>query len=471
LAAWGVREPAELKWLDTPPAAAFTQARILLRELGALQEDGAITPHGRRMTELGLHPRLGHMLLKAVPLGLGGLACELAALLGERNAVRGDASGAAQVDLRLRVQALSSSSFAAASGTRDYAVAQRVAAEASHLQRILGLATSEAQSTSTAACGLLLAIAFPDRIAQLRSTGRFLLSNGRGAMIPQLQPLSNAAYMVAVELDDQGADSRIYLAAPVEIEELLHLAQDGLPIEEEDVITWDSTAQAVRARKQLRLGALVLKEGPLANPDPDLILQALVEGIIEKGLKLLPWSKAANQLRQRLLFMHRLEPSEWPDVTDEALLESAVDWLAPHLYGSKSMNDLKQLQMTSILESMLSWDQRRELDELAPTHLVVPSGSRIPIDYTEVSAPVLAVRLQEMFGLERTPKLGRGRIPLTIHLLSPAQRPVQVTQDLASFWRNAYFEVRKDLKGRYPKHYWPDNPLEAVPTNRVRPRN
>lgn len=470
LAAWGVREPEELKWLDMPPTGAFTQARRLLRELGALHEDGAITPHGRRMTELGLHPRLGHMLLKAVPLGLGGLACELAALLGERNVLRGDAS-AAQIDLRLRVQALRSSSSAAASGTRDYAVARHIAAEASHLQRILGLAPHEAQSTSTAACGLLLALAYPDRIAQLRQAGRYLLSNGRGAMIPQLQPLSNESYLVAIELDDQGVDSRIHLAASVDIEELMQLAQDGLPIEEQDVVVWDPAAQAVRARKQLRLGALILKEGSLADPDPDLILQALMEGIIDQGLKPLPWSKTATQLRQRLMFMHRLEPAEWPDVSNQALLDSAMDWLAPHLYGNRSINDLKNLQMTSILESMLSWDQRRELDALAPTHLVVPSGSRIPIDYSDVSAPVLAVRLQEMFGLERTPKLGRERVPLTIHLLSPAQRPVQVTWDLASFWCNTYFEVRKDLKGRYPKHYWPDNPLEAIPTNRVRPRD
>jgi len=468
LAAWGVYDPAELQWLDLPPKAAYTQACALLRELGALHANGAITPHGRRMAELALHPRLGHMLLKAASLGLGALACELAALLSERSFLRGgDAS--AEVDLRLRVEALRRSSGAAASGSRDYAVAQRIAAEASHLQRMLGIAESDDREFhDLSACGLLLALAYPDRIAQLRTTGRFLLSSGRGAMIAQLQPLSNAPYLVAAELDDQGADSRIYLAAPCDLAGLMQLAEDGLAICEQEMITWDDSVQAVRTRKQLRLGALVLKDGPLADPDPDLILHALIEGITHMGLQTLPWSKAASQLRRRLQFMHQLEPELWPDVSDQALLNSALDWLGPHLYGIRSIQELKSMQLTAILESMLTWEQKRELDELVPTHLVVPSGSRIPIDYSDVAAPVLAVRLQEMFGLERTPTIGRGRIPLTIHLLSPAHRPVQVTQDLTSFWMNTYYEVRKDLKGRYPKHYWPDNPLEAMPTNRVR---
>ncbi|TCZ73428.1 ATP-dependent helicase HrpB [Paenibacillus albiflavus] len=469
LAAWGVHDPAELQWLDLPPKAAYTQACALLRELGALHANGAITPHGRRMAELALHPRLGHMLLKAASLGLGALACELAALLSERSFLRGDAS--AEVDLRLRVEALRRSSGAAVSGSRDYAVAQRIAAEASQLQRMLGIAEPDDRDHhDLSACGLLLALAYPDRIAQLRTTGRFLLSSGRGAMIAQLQPLSNAPYLVAAELDDQGADSRIYLAAPCDLTDLMQLAEDGLAVCDQEMITWDDISQAVRTRKQLRLGALVLKDGPLADPDPESILHALIEGITHLGLQTLPWSKAASQLRRRIQFMHQLEPELWPDMSDQALLDSAIDWLGPHLYGIRSIQELKSVQMSAILESMLSWEQKRELDEFAPTHLVVPSGSRIPIDYSDVSAPVLAVRLQEMFGLERTPTIGRGRIPLTIHLLSPAHRPVQVTQDLTSFWTNTYYEVRKDLKGRYPKHYWPDNPLEAIPTSRVRPK-
>lgn len=471
LAVWGVSEPAELMWLDPPPQAAFAQARNLLQELGALDGGGAITPHGRRMSELGLHPRLAHMLLKADEFGLGRLACELAALLSERDLLRGDEAAAAGVDLRLRVEALRRHHHAALSSVREDAAVKRIFAEAGNLQRALGIAPSRSGDTpdDAAACGLLLSLAYPDRIAQRRTSGRFLLTNGRGAVIPQLQQLSNAPYLVAAELDDQGAESRIYLAAPVDLVDLKQ--QADIRIEEQSITLWDHAAQAVRARKQIRLGALILEEVSLKDPDPDLVMHTLLEGISEEGVVLLPWSKTSNQLRQRLLFMHQLDQTAWPDVTDDALLATMVDWLAPHLYGYRSSNDLKRLNMVAILESMLSWDLRRQLDELAPTHITVPSGSRIAVDYTDVSAPLLAVRLQEMFGLEKTPCLGGGKIPLTIHLLSPAQRPVQVTRDLESFWRDAYFEVRKDLKGRYPKHYWPDNPLEAIPTNRIRPRS
>jgi ATP-dependent helicase HrpB len=459
LAAWGVSDPAELNWLDLPPAGAFAQARGLLAELGAIGPEGAITPHGRRMAALGMHPRLAHMLLRAVELGQGGLGCELAALLSERDILRGEGA-LPDADLRLRVEALR--------GARDAETAarRRVLTEARHYQRQFGMTT--AASGDEEATGLLLAFAYPDRIAQRRGTSRFLLRNGRGAALGGVQALSDAPYLVAAELDDVGPESRIFLAAPVAMAELERHCKDQ--ILQEDVIAWDRQAGAVRARRRERLGALVLREAPLAEPDPEGALAALLQGVREEGLdQILPWTKAARQLQERLIFLHRADPAGWPEAAEPALAAGLETWLGPHLYGLKSRGDLQRLDLKAILEGLLSREQHRELESAAPTHMAVPSGSRIPIDYSDPDAPVLAVRLQELFGWQETPRIARGRVPLTLHLLSPAHRPVQVTRDLASFWREAYFEVRKDLRGRYPKHYWPDDPLSAIPTHRTRP--
>ncbi|MFN0226222.1 ATP-dependent helicase C-terminal domain-containing protein, partial [Paenibacillus sp. KR2-11] len=405
-------------------------------------------------------PRLGHMLLHSAALGLGGLACALAALLGERD-VLGRADDA---DLRTRVELLRSGGRA---GGAEAAVLARIAAEADQWRRQLGLRRGEGQG-EPASCGVCLALAYPDRIGQNRGGGRYLLSSGRGAVLNRQQLLWNAAYIVAAELDDQGAESRIRLAAPLDEEELYRGAAGA--IRSEQSIVWDRGAGAVRARKRDRLGALLLRETVLADPDPDRQLEALLEGIRLEGLGLLPWSKAARQLRERIGFLHR-HRGDWPDVSDEALLGSLEDWLAPHLYGMKSRSDLQRAPLYEALESLLAWPQRQLLGEYVPTHVSVPSGSRIPVDYSDPEAPALAVRLQELFGLRETPRIAGGKVGLVLHLLSPAQRPVQVTKDLASFWREGYFEVKKDLKGRYPKHYWPEDPLAALPTSRVRPRS
>lgn len=460
LAAWGVTDPAELEWLDVPPTAAYQQARQLLVQLGAVSESGTITPHGQQMAELGMHPRLAHMVLKAKAMGYGEMACELAALLNERDILRGQ--DVVDADLRLRLEAL----WRVKGVSAGQASARRVLAEANQWKRSLGIQSGGESDVNM--CGILLAFAYPDRIGQKRSTGRFLLRNGRGAIFVEKQPLSTSPYLVAVELDDQGAGSRIFLAAHVDESDLEQFF--GEQIEEENLVAWDRSGQAVRARKRKRLGALVLKEVMVTDPDPDEALAALLGGVAEEGLGILKWTKGARQLQHRIGFMHQYEP-EWPDVSDQALLATLEDWLAPHVYGMKNRGDLQSLNLASIFETMLTWDQRRELDACIPTHITVPSGSRIPVDYSDPEAPVLSVRLQEMFGLEETPRIARGRVPLILHLLSPAQRPVQVTRDLASFWRNAYFEVKKDLKGRYPKHYWPDDPLVAMPTNRVKPRS
>jgi ATP-dependent helicase HrpB len=472
LAAWGISDPEELLWLDQPPSAAFSQARELLNKLDALDESGKITPHGRRMAEFGVHPRLAHMLLKAVKHGLGSLACELAAILNERDSLSGTTPNA---DLRFRIEAVRSSTKNGEVFGSDHhinsAASRRILAEAKQWQRKLGLTVEGANGgiddRDIEKCGLLLAFAYPDRIAQRKTTGKFLLRNGRGAIFPNLQPLSRVSYLVAAELHDHPLESRIVLAAPIELSQLkLHF---GEQIKTESSTVWDREGQTVKSRKRKWLGALLLRDAPFADPDPNSLLHALLNGIAEEGLEILPWTKAARQFRERMSFMHMLD-EEWPDVSDEALLDSLTEWLGPHIYGMRSRANLQNLNMVDILQSMIPWDQRRQLDEHVPTHIEVPSGSRIPVDYSDPSFPVLAVRLQEMFGLKETPRIGKGKIPLTLHLLSPAQRPVQVTRDLESFWNDAYFEVKKDLKGRYPKHFWPDDPVSARPTSRTKPR-
>jgi ATP-dependent helicase HrpB len=466
LAAWGVADPAELAWLDPPPPAAFAQARELLAELGALDRAGAVTPHGRRMSAIPLHPRLAHMALRAKEMGLGGLACDLAALLSERDVFRrGD--GPPDADLRLRLEALRDvGAGRRARGAADVGALRRVMAEAREWRRRLGV---RGEDGDPSAAGLLLALAYPDRIGQRRAgrPGRYRLRNGRGAALAEGDPLAASPYVVAAELDGTGRESRVYLAAPVELEEIeRHFAEQ---IETEETVAWDAEARAVRARRRERLGALVLHEAPLAAPDPDRVAAALLEGITAEGLDALPWSKGAAQLRERMAFMHRHDPS-WPDVSDAALVSGLVGWLRPYVYGLTRWDEVQRLELTDILLDLLGWERRTALDAMVPSHLEVPSGSRIPIDYADPDAPVLAARLQELFGMTETPRVAGGRVPLVIHLLSPAHRPVQVTRDLASFWRTGYFDVKKDLKGRYPKHYWPDDPLQAQATSRVRPR-
>jgi ATP-dependent helicase HrpB len=469
LAAWGVADPSELHWVDQPPLAAFAKARELLTQLGALDAKGLVTAHGRRMAGYGLSPRLTHMILQARPLRLGALACELAVIISERDVFRGgginDADLRLRIDLLRRIDSERKISGAVARGHPiDEAICRRLLVQVRYWKRAFAVSTVGKDEVD--ACGLLLAFAYPDRIAQRRSGG-FLLRNGRGAVFSGPQFLENQEYLVAVELDDQGAESRIFLAAPLLEADLIKCF--GEQLEVVDSIFWNRETQSVRARQYLRLGALMLKARPLVKPDPQKVLAALLVGIAEQGLAVLPWTRAAQQLRQRIQFMSCVEVG-WPDLSDEALM-SDLDWLAPYLPGVNSRADLQRLKLAEIFAARLTWEQRRDLDKGAPTHLVVPSGQRIPIDYSNSQAPVLAVRLQEMFGLQVTPSIAYGKIALTLQLLSPARRPVQVTKDLTSFWHQAYFAVKKDLMARYPKHYWPDDPLQAIPTNRTRPRS
>jgi len=461
IAQWGVSDPTALTWLDAPPAAHYAQARELLQELGALDDKGAITAHGRHMAALAMHPRLAHMVLMGMESGMGALACDLAALLGERDVIKGERDA----DLHLRLQALHGRGEIAHA---DRAACARVQKQAEQWRRQLRLSDKDT-STHAQHAGVLLAYAYPDRIAQRRPGGepRYLLANGRGAFFTQHESLRAAEHIVAAHLDGAQKEARIFLAAAITRAELEEYFADLIATR--DIIEWDSRNECVQARRQRRLGVLILDDAPLSPADPDAITRAMLQGIREMGVTCLPWSKGLRAWQQRAQFLHRLDPQRWPDVSDENLLTTLEEWLAPYLNGISRRAHLTNIDLHAALTGLLNWEQQRALEEFAPTHLSVPSGSRIPIDYSN-DPPVLAVRLQELFGLMETPRIAGGQIALLLHLLSPAYRPVQVTQDLAGFWARSYHEVKKDLKGRYPKHYWPDDPLHAQATARAKPR-
>ncbi|WP_462381437.1 ATP-dependent helicase HrpB [Pseudomonas sp. Marseille-QA0892] len=468
LARWGV-EADELSWLDQPPGAAMAQARDLLTRLGAL-DGGRITSHGQAMAGLAAHPRLAHMLLKARAFGLDALGCDIAALLSERDILRGGCA-----DLHRRLDYVG--------GERDGAAANRGA-----VQRIRQMARQFRGSLRGAAGkpigemhdtrwpGLLLALAYPDRIAQQRRPGgaEYRLSNGRAALFAESDGLMKHEWLVIAGLGSRHGhrEELIHLAAPLDVALFETLLAEQ--VTRMDELDWDEREGVMRAERQRRIGALILAREPLDTIDEQARTGALLRFVRRKGLNLLPWTPAIRQWQARIAFLRSLDldagkPSEWPDLSDEALLNDLEDWLAPYLNGVRRMSHFAGLDLGAILQGTLPWPLPTRLDALAPVSIDVPSGSRIRIDYSE-SPPVLAVRLQELFGLPDTPRIAEGRVPLKLHLLSPAQRPVQVTQDLASFWASTYAEVKKDLKGRYPKHYWPDDPLIAEPTSRAKPR-
>lgn len=461
LALWGVKDSAELVWLNPPPTAAIQQAQQLLTELGALDVSNGITPHGKQMAAAGIHPRLAHMIVKARELGWGFLACKLAAVLLGRELFTANGVGS-DVDLRWRIEALQGRHPQAV----NIIVCQQIKQEAAFLEQKFGLANEEQFDLSV--CGLLLAFAYPDRIAKRRSDGRYLLQNGRGARLREDQLFGRESYIVAAELADTGADSLIYLAAPVSEAELFQYFSDQMI--KEELVEWDEVSQSVQARTLEWFGALLMKERPLLHPAAERVLEALLKGIRQIGLSILPWTKGAQQLRLRLAFMHTYSLKDWPDMSDENLLLSLEEWLAPYLMDLSRRSDLQRLNLVDILMARLTWQQQKELNVCAPTHIIVSRGQKIPIDYSNPRVPRLSVRLQQLFGQLETPTIMRGKVALTIELLSPAGRPVQITQDLLNFWQTTYFAVKKDLMGRYPKHYWPEDPLTALPTHRVRPK-
>ncbi len=456
LALWGVADPTAMSWLDPPPAAAFEQALGLLARLGAIDATGRPTGTGRRMGRIGAHPRLARMIVGAAPGRDAWTACRIAALLSERDPLAGRGRPA-DADLRTRL----------AGGDRGpYA---RIHAVARDLARAAGIRPG-GPDTGTAEAGALVALAYPDRIARRADPrGLYRLAGGGSATLPEGDPLLVEEWLAIAALDGDRQRARIFLAAPLtraDIEDLF-----GDRIEAVDRIAWDSRARGVAARRERRLDRLMLEDGPLPDPDPDAVAAAMLNGVREMGLAALPWSREALQLRARVTLLRTADgEAAWPDWTDEALAATLEEWLAPHLGRATQAAHLAKLDLAAILLDRLDWDRRRRLDAAAPTHLTVPSGSRIALDYGSVGNPVLAVRLQEMFGARTTPAVCDGKVPVVVHLLSPAGRPVQVTQDLAGFWRNSYRAVRSDLRGRYPRHSWPEDPTEAAPTRRVRPR-
>ena len=472
LAAWGT-DVADLAWLDPPPTPHLAQARELLGALGALDAAGRITADGRRMSRLGLHPRLARMLLSARGQDSVLLATRLAALLSERDLAR---AGRGLRDASLEKRLLLLDGHAVAGLEADRGALERVRRLASQWRRALGDAGGDVGDAgpgdTIALPGPLLARAYPDRIARRRGEGgRYLLANGRGAAFAGPDALAQHEFLVVAELDAGEREARIHLAAPVERAALLASLGDSVVTVER--VEWDRREAAVVARRERRLGALVLEESSLPHADPQALGAAMLDGVRELGLEALPWSKAARSLQARVLFLRRLEPAAgdpvWPDFADAALAASLGDWLLPFLAGVTRRDHLARLDLAQILATRLGGSAGQALARLAPTHVPVPSGSRLPIDYA-ADPPRISVRLQEVFGLARTPTVAGGRVAIALELLSPAQRPVQLTRDLASFWARGYAEVRRELKGRYPKHYWPDDPLAALPTARVRPR-
>ena len=477
LASWGARDPSTLRWLDPPPAAMLASARDVLEKLGALDSDGRITPHGREMASFGVHPRFAHMLLKARAMGRLPLAADLAALLGERDLLRG-ASGARDADIRTRIEVMRGEGSPPGIDRFGLQRARRAAKDLLRQAVAGGSNNSTAQDRQSYAygaedVGVVLAFAYPDRIGRRRAgaDGRFTLANGRGAHFADPQGLAKQEFLVAVDLDDRERDARILLAAPLtraDIEE--HMSER---LRRRESVEWNSREQAVIARRTVELDAIVLEEKPLPEIPVEAARTAMLVGVRELGIDALPWSRESRDLQARIEFVRKLRDppdASWPAVSDADLAESVETWLTPWLDGITRKEHLARIHLVDVLRSLLTWEQQRELDSLAPTHLQVPSGSQIRIDYLDPSSPAVSVRLQEVFGLDATPRIGGGRTPVTFKLLSPAQRPVQVTRDLASFWRGSYAEVRKDMRGRYPKHYWPENPLEAQPTRGARRR-
>ncbi|HEX6317083.1 MAG TPA: ATP-dependent helicase HrpB [Gemmatimonadaceae bacterium] len=461
LAVAGIVDPEQLRWLDAPPAGGFAQARELLRELDAIDGAGRPTAHGRAMSTFGMHPRLSHMLLRAAELGHATLACQVAAILVERDPLRGlrDVVGA---DLRARVDALQNPR---ALPLADQGALRRAADQARRWRARL---PDDGGVVDLDALGRVVALAFPDRVAKRRPgpQPRYVLRNGSGATVSAGDALSREAFMVVAESDGRVPESAVWLAAAMTADDVM--ADFGAQIEEIQAVEWNA-GSGIEASIERRLGAIVLSRNVLNHPDPALVADALAEAIGKDGLSLLPWTEAATALRQRLAFLHAHDPS-WPDMSDAALLQSLIPALRPMLSRARSVRELHRVDIAPALRDLLTWQQRRDLDELAPSHFEAPTGTRVPIDYSDPRAPGVSIRLQELFGVPSTPALLNGRVALTLHLLSPAHRPVQVTRDLAGFWRSSYYDVRKDMKSRYPKHPWPDDPLAATPTKRIKPR-
>ncbi len=497
LAQWGVSDPSTLAFLDAPPAPALKEARSLLRELGALDGDGRITAEGKSLRALALPARLARMIVDSHRWGAGEPAAEIAAILTERGL------GGDSVDLDIRLDQFRRDRSQRASSARS--LAQRWASQVAASERTLsspsppaGSEASEARSRGRGggapgtasvgatptpdpsppggeehpSTGVMLAFAFPDRVARNRGNGSFVLANGRGAAVDRTSALARAPYIAVAELTGTAAHGRILLAAPIapaDIEQ--HFADQ---IEVADEISFDRDAMALRARRKRTLHAITLSETPMALSPSAETARVLADGLVSSGLDGLPWSKPLKQWRDRVMFLRAAEagasPNPWPDLSDDALAAQREAWLTPALYDKTSLKQFSAGDLSDALMTLLPWELRARLEREAPTHFEAPTGTMLAIDYEAEQGPTIAVRLQELFGMNTHPSVAKGAVPLVLELLSPAHRPVQVTRDLPGFWRGSYAAVRSDLRGRYPRHPWPEDPASAMPTRRVKPR-
>ncbi len=452
LAHWGVRDPGALQWLDPPPEPAWNEARALLVRLGALDEEGAITQAGKRMRNLPLAPRLARMVIEAAAHGQAQEAASIAALLSERGL------GGTSVDLAERLERLSRDRSPRAEAARRLA---------SSWARDAGRAS--ARVTKPFSIGGLLAYAYPERIAKARGErGTFLMANGRAAALEPHDPLAGAAYLTVAEVTGRADRARIVAAAEMAEAEVLEIASREIVSKTE--IAFDSERLALRARRLSRLGAITLSEQNLpVEPGADAA-RVLADGIAAMGIDRLPWTSAQKQLRDRVAFLRAAEGEEWPDLSDPALAANPAETLAPFLEARTSVAAITSDDLDRILAARLPWNLKHRLEQEAPTHFATPTGSSLPIDYAAAGGPTLSVRVQELYGLSQHPAIARGRLPLTLVLLSPAKRPIQITRDLPGFWRGSWAAVRTEMRGRYPKHLWPEDPASAAATTRAKPR-
>ncbi|PSO34293.1 ATP-dependent helicase HrpB [Bradyrhizobium sp. MOS002] len=453
LAQWGVADPAALSFLDPPPQPAWKEAKSLLSELNALDGDGRITAEGKSLRALALPPRLARMIVDSHRAGEGEAAAEIAAIITERGL------GGDSVDLEHRRDQFRRDRSPRAASARD--LARRWASQVAASEKA---ATGEGDLST----GLMLAYAFPDRVARNRGNGSFVLANGRGAAVDQTSSLARAPYIAIGEMTGTAASGRILLAAQISQDEIeRHFAEH---IQSADEVSFDRGAMALRARRKRAMHAIILSEATLAVSPSEDTARIFADGLIAAGLDRMPWSKAARQWRDRVMFLRKAEGDSWPDLSDEGLIARRDDWLVPALYDKIALKDISAGDLSDALMTLLPWEMRARLDREAPTHFEAPTGSVLAIDYEAEQGPTIAVRLQELFGLNTHPSIAAGKVPLVLELLSPAQRPVQVTRDLPGFWRGSYSAVRSDLRGRYPRHPWPEDPANALPTRRVKPR-
>ena len=450
-AEWGTADPLSLRWLDPPPAAAIAAAREELTELEALDAGGRITAMGKLLRSLPLPPRLARMVIASAGLGHAGEAAEIAAVMVERGLGGNDA------DLALRLENFRRDRGGRASDMRKLAAGWA---------RIAGTGQKPSADLSIAR---MLALAFPERIGKSRGApGQFILANGRGANLDPAHPLARSPFLVAGELQGSAASARILLAAPADEADVAGAA--GNRIREQDEIDFDASAAALRARRIRRLDAIVLASEPRPVTPSEDTARLLAEGLAKLGVDRLPWSKAQIQLRHQVGFLRAAGEDEWPDLSGEALAGTAAEWLAPYLAGKTKLSEIAAEDLGSALDGLLPWALKRRLEEEAPSHFEAPTGNRHAIDYESEGAPALHIRVQELFGLRQHPSIAGGKLPLTLYLLSPAHRPIQVTRDLPGFWKGSWAAVKAEMKGRYPRHPWPDDPASAAPTARAKPR-